>query len=132
MTQTASILEEVKKPLPCPWCKSNVRVEFDIGTPHVACFKCKATGPDKRNEEEAIEAWDAVISRIEQLEAERRWIPVSEGLPEKGESVLIWRTFTKGGSMTIGGMGFDGEWYDFDVTDALTHVTHWKPTPPNP
>ena len=40
------------------------------------------------------------------------WISTEERFPEKGESVLIWRTFPKHslrtGTMTMGALGFDG------------------------
>jgi len=70
---------------------------------------------------------EANESRIAELEAERRWIPVSERLP-LGETVLaLWKdktihldwTFMDGGSCY---------WWN----SGQANVTHWMPLPTPP
>ena len=67
--------------------------------------------------------------RIAELEAERRWIPVSERLPEDGEVVWLW----DGNNL---GMGYylvlSGCFMDRDTPLRRIKPTHWMslPTPP--
>jgi len=78
-------------------------------------------------------------ARIAELEAERRWIPVSERLPEDGESVLIavdsafapychvYEAFHHSAATqwaTANGLYFHGVEY--------ARVTHWMPLPEPP
>ena len=78
-------------------------------------------------------------SRIAELEAERRWIPVGERLPEDGESVLIavdsafapychvYEAFHHSAATqwaTANGLYFHGVEY--------ARVTHWMPLPEPP
>ena len=59
---------------------------------------------------------------IVELEAERRWIPVSERLPEEKQKILItWAPKYSQIFSAIFGTGF---------TDWT--FTHWMPRPPNP
>ena len=68
-------------------------------------------------------------ARIAELEAERRWIPVSERLPEDGEVVWLW----DGNNL---GMGYylvlSGCFMDRDTPLRRIKPTHWMslPTPP--
>ena len=70
-------------------------------------------------------------ARIAELEAERRWIPVSERLPEENAPVLVLTVlggmfvdFIHGKSVVTGNPDF----YELDVED----VTHWMPLPQLP
>ncbi len=78
-----------------------------------------------------------LASRIAELEAKQRWIPVSERLPKDGDKVLIWAqndwetaTFIRSGVYDLPVWetlrNFD---YELDTFDL---VTHWKerPLPP--
>jgi hypothetical protein len=71
------------------------------------------------------DAWvDALESRINSLEAERRWIPVSERLPTEEDAdkygEVMW--FYRKNGAVIAGWG---------VYRDSVHVTHWKRiTPP--
>ena len=74
---------------------------------------------------------DALTARIAKLEAERRWIPVSEGLPKENAPVLVLTVlggmfvdFIHGKSVVTGNPDF----YELDVED----VTHWMPLPELP
>ena len=64
--------------------------------------------------------------RIAELEAERRWIPVSERLPEDGEVVWLW----DGNNL---GMGYylvlSGCFMDRDTPLRRIKPTHWMPLP---
>jgi hypothetical protein len=70
-------------------------------------------------------------TRIAELEAERRWIPVSERLPllRDGKAVLV---YTKSGEIYSGLYLGNNEWtgllHDFREGD----VTHWMPLPETP
>lgn len=72
---------------------------------------------------------ETLNARIAEFEAERRWIPVSERLPEDGEVVWLW----DGNNL---GMGyyliFSGCFMDRDTPLRRIKPTHWMslPTPP--
>ena len=126
---------------PCPFCGSEdyyIAVtdnpfSYDTySTTH--CSKCHATGPfvaesyledepkPTRDYMEAVakEKWqtrpieDDLRKRIAELEAERRWIPVSERLPEANKCVLI---YDAGGNMTV----------DFLVKSGGVETYFWLP-----
>jgi len=70
-------------------------------------------------------------ARIAELEAERRWIPVSERLPKENAPVLVLTVlggmfvdFIHGKSVVTGNPDF----YELDIED----VTHWMPLPTPP
>jgi hypothetical protein len=66
---------------------------------------------------------------LAKLEAERRWIPVSESLPEEASCVLTWNgDFVGGGFMEL----VDGspEWNT--GLDVIYGVTHWRALPVAP
>jgi len=67
---------------------------------------------------------DEIIAR---LKAERRWIPVSERLPELPNWVIALTNYNEVFPATF----IDDKWYD-DVQDELIHteVTRWMPLPP--
>lgn len=77
---------------------------------------------------------NVLMQLIERLQAERRWIPVSERLPDDDIDVLTLDEF-----LTIDMAVLENnEWYsksrrDFDGdSEWLVHVTHWMPLPPPP
>jgi len=67
------------------------------------------------------------VARIAELEAERRWIPVSERLPEDLQSIIV---FTKDRKTYI--IRFL-ELYGREGFGSLSDiVTHWMPLPESP
>ena len=74
-----------------------------------------------------------LTARIAELEAERRWIPVSERLPEIGVRVLFYNNFIK--NIHKGWYSGD-EWVSeigvFYNGDKLKRITHWMPLPKFP
>lgn len=76
---------------------------------------------------------DALHARIAELEAERRWIPVSERLPECEKDVLVfWGKALDGSKIDWFGTAWrnecdDGKW----CTDPIV-PTHWMPLPEPP
>lgn len=76
--------------------------------------------------------------RIEELEQERRWIPVSESKPKSGVPVLVWN----GGLHTAfwfeqqDDTPFGGHWVWHPVRKNIytfmLGVTHWQPLPQPP
>ena len=84
---------------------------------------------------------DALLDEIERLQAERRWIPVSERLPEYGEpSLTIYHTKNATSQITIRCLVEDRDdklrviWYD--IENGLwvngNNITHWMPLPEPP
>jgi len=76
---------------PCPFCGEPV--VFNKFAEKVVCEDCGATIYSDYWNTRPIE--DALNARIAELEAERRWIPVGERLPEEkqddaGETVDEW------------------------------------------
>ena len=73
------------------------------------------------------------LDRIAELEAERRWIPVSERLPQIGVRVLFYNNFIK--NVHKGWFSGD-EWVSeigvFYNGDKLKRITHWMPLPKFP
>ena len=71
-------------------------------------------------------------ARIAELEAERRWIPVSEGLPEVNEDVFTVVYDTNDGSTSVSALKHhgDGVWFTWDKGYYV--VTHWMPLPEPP
>ena len=128
------MMDELKA---CPFCgSSNTTLDYyEISCPQelgtiVVCNDCGASA-------KSIVDWntrpieDALNARIAELEAERRWIPVSERLPEKGNLVI--------GITDYCGYVFF-EIVDDDGQGIVLHpyrrcqgkVTHWMPLPEPP
>jgi len=114
---------------PCPFCggKNVLSTELQDGLPFIAYCQCGAENEAENWNARPIE--DALNARIAELEAERRWIPVSERLPEDGEVVWLW----DGNNL---GMGYylvlSGCFMDRDTPLRRIKPTHWMslPTPP--
>jgi|694.fasta_scaffold49056_3 glutathione S-transferase len=75
------------------------------------------------------------IEELERLYAERRWIPVSEEVPEDREEVLGWQTWVENEGWPEGVFVCHrgtkpGEWYGEE--GQLPNITHWMPLPPPP
>lgn len=65
--------------------------------------------------------------RLEALEAQQRWIPVTERLPEDDDDVLIMSS----GSISMGYFNiFRGYWVAYEGDDD--NITHWMPLPELP
>ena len=66
---------------------------------------------------------------VARLEAERRWIPVSERLPEDGEVVWLW----DGNNLGMGYyLVFSGQFMDRDTPLRPIKPSHWVPLPEPP
>jgi len=64
-------------------------------------------------------------AEVERLKEERRWIPVTERLPENNRPVLM-----KKPSRILSGLYESGGWWD--DTYLIPGVTHWMERPPDP
>lgn len=112
---------------PCPFCGQTPGIDYSdaLDAYVVVCEDCPANQFDDRRGG-AIATWntrpleDAKDAEISALREERRWIPVSERLPEVGQRVLVWR---KG----IGG-AYESEYADFGFRHSRG-VSHWMPMP---
>jgi len=75
-----------------------------------------------------VEALEAELqSRIAELEAAQRWIPVSERLPEEFTPVL---TFSKDNDKPVTAILAAGFWWS--NVDWALNVTHWMSLPQPP
>lgn len=86
--------------------------------------------PDLIAEVERLRNSNEVLAEtVSQYEAENRWIPIEESLPESGN---IHCVSVRRGYVTFG--YFDSvkcEWWKYD-DDGLISVTHWRPLPTPP
>ena len=78
-----------------------------------------------------------LLDEIERLQAERRWIPVSERLPKYGRAVLIMTKTSvvpKIGvhSPTIPQWATTDLFYYHDISYSQVTHWHWMPLPPPP
>ena len=84
---------------------------------------------EKQTETALVEAIAELEAENARLKAERRWIPVSERLPEDGEVVWLW----DGNNL---GMGYylvlSGCFMDRDTPLRRIKPTHWMPLPESP
>jgi hypothetical protein len=67
--------------------------------------------------------------RVEELDDERRWIPVEERLPEDDRAVAILWSFRRSAETWPAVAHYDGEWSGLSRS---TLVTHWTPLPDPP
>jgi len=124
---------------PCPFCGKENTVagsteRMILGWWYACedCFENRKGGVyEDRWNTRPIE--DALNARIAELEAERRWIPVSERLPECEKDVLVfWGKALDGSKIDWFGTAWrnecdDGKW----CTDPIV-PTHWMPLPEPP
>ncbi len=92
--------------------------------------KFRNSEPPYSEEEELARKIMQMHSRIAELEAAQRWIPVSERLPEPYTRVLAC---IKSGYMEVDYM-YSEPIVDVGIADfnSLDNVTHWMPLPPSP
>lgn len=72
----------------------------------------------------------ALIAEVKRLREERRWIPVSERLPEAYEDVLCTNQTDKW--VSLGDRASGGMWRDARDSDCEIFPTHWMPLPKSP
>ena len=115
---------------PCPFC-GGTKICTEKGINLNYCDNCSAESNVEHWNNRPIE--DALNARIAALEAERRWIPVSERLPECEKDVLVfWGKALDGSKIDWFGTAWrnecdDGKW----CTDPIV-PTHWMPLPEPP
>jgi hypothetical protein len=152
---------------PCPFCGSEdyyitlTDNPFSYDTYSTAhCSKCHATGPfvaESYLEDEpkpardymetvAKEKWqtrpieDELRARIAELEEAQRWIPVTEGLPEFGTSILFYDSIlertNKGTCTALNRDKTNLQWLTDDGIyyhgNRCEYITHWKEEPELP
>lgn len=120
---------------PCPFCGGVAQV--NTWTMHgITESRCFCPNPDCPNSVRtvALATWntrpieDALNARIAKLEAERRWIPVSERLPENGGEYWVWFDDDFTGIKTSGYCDYSKQ----NGWDNTERVTHWLPLPEPP
>lgn len=122
--------------------KQTIDYENDIflGQPIEYWMRIKAQ-LDADNSDQWVREILLLKLEIERLQAERRWIPVSERLPEYGEpSLTIYHTKNATSQITIRCLVEDRDdklrviWYD--IENGLwvngNNITHWMPLPASP
>ena len=88
----------------------------------------------------AGEKIDLLEAEVRRLQAERRWIPCSERLPEDGRSVLASRCNGSGeimhwclqGYHPGFGPRFIADRFNYAAGNEYGEVTHWMPLPEGP
>lgn len=136
--------DEMSKLKPCPFCGAEVQDDergekyprkSPMGGWIIHCECCGASLSQFRKSGKGEISWntrpieDALNKRIAELEAERRWIPVGERLPEDGEVVWLW----DGNNLGMGYyLVFTGQFMDRDTPLRRIKPTHWMPLPNPP
>lgn len=91
--------------------------------------------PPYSEEEELARKIMQMHARIAELEAAQRWIPVSERLPEDGETVFViihdgFERFENGNEVARLTYLGNGNWWSWGRERYV--VTHWMPLPNPP
>lgn len=84
--------------------------------------------------------YSALTARIAELEAAQRWIPVTEGLPEFGTSILFYDSIlertNKGTCTALNRDKTNLQWLTDDGIyyhgNRCEYITHWKEEPARP
>lgn len=118
----------------------DLQVCADSDIPCAACEryekKCTGTlGDVLRLMLEAADALEAQQKRIEELEKQQRWVPVTERLPEDGSERVLVFVVTGDYNYPVGNHPIDtdrywgkhGKWVRYG-----DKVTHWMPLPEPP
>lgn len=125
----------------CPFCGKNMQKrDWEPDSEYIVwCQNCGAIGPNELAIERSDEMWNLrrpeaeLRARIAELEAQTRWIPVSERLPEDNVRVLIFdgngvaeakHALSVKQWKTPDGYYYHGLGYDW--------ITHWMPFPEPP
>ena len=132
-------MSEMKK---CPFCGGEADYTQILGNyGRVYCFTCDGGIREGRSKDGVIHNWnsrpieDALNARIAELEAAQRWIPVSERLPEDGETVFViihdgFERFENGNEVARLTYLGNGNWWSWESERYV--VTHWMPLPQPP
>ena len=117
---------------PCPFC-GGTKICTEKGINLNYCDNCSAESNVEHWNTRPIE--DALNRRIAELEAQQRWIPVSERLPEKHECVLLLMKSKRYGVGVGIGHRLSSERHGWMVTYLpmpYDEITHWMPLPNPP
>lgn len=60
----------------------------------------------------------------------RRWIPVTERMPERFKEVLLWDAIDK--TVFTGELDDDDDWFIARFQNEAFNITHWMPLPEPP
>lgn len=140
---------------PCPFCGGEafyIKIMGNYEKPHeIYCSKCDGAITEGRSEKQVVTNWntrpieDELQARIAELEAERRWIPVSERLPDTKIVYDEFDVIVELGDIESGEMIRRVDLLSYDYRNKswnddcgefgfypVTGVTHWRerPTPP--
>ena len=125
---------------PCPFCGESIGViEEERGDEYsywLVIHQPHKTGQHHGRIIMPVEWWntrpieDALTARIAELEAERRWIPVSERLPERDGFYLVLENVNQ-----VAGYYHWCKVFGWNTDGGRTNiqsVTHWMPLPEPP
>ena len=104
----------------------------DINPSMAAVLMLQMCGEIERLQKADYEFQEKLADGITDAFLERRWIPVSERLPELVERVMVCNA--KDGWVTIGSREMTGTYHHWDGDDyeELCEPTHWMPLPEPP
>jgi len=113
---------------PCPFC-GGTKICTEKGINLNYCDNCSAESNVEHWNNRPIE--DALNARIAELEAERRWIPVSERMPDDWESVLTIDISKSTRDAVTAFYNPETSLWSTPFSSDLW-VTHWMPLPEPP